>query len=96
MTTYKELLELCAQRQLGILGKIKTLEVFKDVGLPLNDAFALTENNVTIEHLDQLMNRLNDKYGAVTVMGCKIALMKKAKEGNLELPSILSSYPGNR
>lgn len=88
--TYVDLIETVAQREMGILGKPKTLEIFHSAGLELdNDGKLKVQNNLELEDLDRLMNLLNETYGAVAVMGCKITVKRMAREGGLKLPGIL-------
>jgi hypothetical protein len=87
--TYKDLIELVMQRQMGIVGLKKTLETVSDVGLAVGDDFRLIGEGGHDE-LEKLVAKFKEKYGLVTVMGCKIAVGRKAREGNLALPKILT------
>jgi len=89
MVTYGNIVELIIQREMGIVGRQKLMEVLAEVGLDVDESGTVRSNGVTIDHVDKLMTKLNEKYGLVTVMGCKIAVSRKAREGNLPLPSIL-------
>ena len=95
MTTYRDLLELVAKREMGILGRAKTLEVYRDLGFPIDEDGSLHEGDYAVADLEKVMVRLNQKFGAVAVMGCKIAVSRKAKEGNLNLPEILRIFSPN-
>lgn len=87
--TYRDLIELVIQRQMGIVGLWKTLETLNDVGLAVGDDYRLV-GDAGYDDLERLIARFNEKYGLVTVMGCKIAVGRKAREGNLALPKILT------
>ncbi|MBI4665469.1 MAG: hypothetical protein HY751_03565 [Nitrospinae bacterium] len=89
--SYKILIDLVIQREMGIIGRHKTLEVVKDVGISTDDTGETLENDHTfqINDLEKLMTRFNEKYGPVAVMGCKIAVARKAREQSLQLPPIL-------
>jgi len=89
MVTYKDLIETVAQRQLGILGKHNTLEIFRQAGLELDDDLSLVGDETGLADLDKLISLLNDRYGPVPVIGCKITVRKKARQGGLELPDLL-------
>ncbi|MBI5816151.1 MAG: hypothetical protein HZB29_11155 [Nitrospinae bacterium] len=89
MVTYSQIVELIIQREMGIIGKQKLMEVLADAGLDVDQSGAVKTNNVNIGHVERLMTKLNEKYGLVTIMGCKIAVGRKAREGNLALPAIL-------
>lgn len=86
--TYRDLIELVVQRQMGIVGLWKTLETLNDVGLAVGDDYRLVGDG-GYDDLEKLMTKFNEKYGLVTVMGCKIVVARKAREGNLDLPKIL-------
>ena len=90
MTTYRDLIELVLKREIGILGREKTLAVARDAGLQAGDdgslkGFAQPGKN----DLERLMKAFSEKYGVVTVIGCKVAVMRAAWESKLELPEIL-------
>ena len=89
MCVYKEIFEIIAKRQTGILGLKKTAEVFADVGLKLNSDGSFADSPATLKNLTLLSERLFERYGPVTIMGCKIAVLKKARKQNLRLPNIL-------
>lgn len=86
--TYNNLIELVIQRQLGIIGLKRTMETLRDIGVEVGDDFRVV-GEAGYDDIDRLAKRLNEKYGLVTVMGCKIAVSRKAREGNLRLPGIL-------
>ena len=86
--TYRDLIELVVQRQMGIVGLWKTLETLNDVGLAVGDDYRLVGDG-GYDDLEKLVTKFNEKYGLVTVMGCKIVVGRKAREGNLSLPKIL-------
>lgn len=87
--TYTHLIELVIQRQMGIVGLKKTMETISDAGLAVGDDFRLVGDGGH-DDLERLMIKFKEKYGLVTVMGCKIAVGRKAREGNLALPKILA------
>jgi hypothetical protein len=87
--TYTHLIELVIQRQMGVVGLKKTMETISDVGLAVGDDFRLVGDGGH-DDLERLMIKFKEKYGLVTVMGCKIAVGRKAREGNLALPKILA------
>lgn len=89
MITYKTLIEMVANREMGILGRYKTLEIFEEAGVPIDNKGILKGNEACLNDLDRVMSLLHEKYGPVAVMGCKIAVNRKAKEGNLRLPKLL-------
>jgi len=86
--TYTQLIELVIQRQIGIVGLKNTMEILSYVGLAVGDDFRLVGYGGH-DDLEKLMIRFKEKYGLVTVMGCKIAVGRKAREWNLALPKIL-------
>lgn len=87
--TYKDLLQLIIQREMGIIGVDKTIDVVKKAGLTLNNEGKLTTPNPNKADLERLIQVFHDTYGPVTVMGCKIAVLRLARQGNLELPKLL-------
>lgn len=87
--TYTHLIELVIQRQMGIVGLKKTMETLSDVGLAVGDDFRLVGESGH-DDLERLMIKFKEKYGLVTVMGCKIVVARKARDGNLVLPKILT------
>lgn len=89
VVTYKDLIELIIQRELGILGLDKTIAVVEKSGLTVNKDGSLLTLSPTKDHLERLVQIFHDEYGPVTVMGCKIAVSRLAKKGNLELPKLL-------
>jgi len=89
MAGYKELIEAVLKREMGILGPEKTLAVAKEAGLKTTEKGEVLNYTVNKEDLGRLMEKFNEKYGLVTVIGCKVALMRMAREYNLELPAIL-------
>ncbi|MCL4424200.1 MAG: hypothetical protein M1299_05940 [Firmicutes bacterium] len=89
MAGYKELIEAVLRREMGILGPEKTQAVAREAGLRTTDKGELVNYAVNKEDLGRLMEKFNEKYGLVTVIGCKVALMRMAREYKLELPAIL-------
>ena len=89
MNVYKEIFETIAKRQAGILGFKKTTEVFEDIGIELCSDGSFDEDLATFDSLTLLAERLYEIYGPVTIMGCKIAVLRKARKHNLRLPDIL-------
>ena len=89
MAGYRALLELIAERQLGILGEVKTREVFRESGLALDTSRKLQGDEPGLDHLRVLTEKLFDKYGPVPIMGCKIPVKHMAKSEGLELPKLL-------
>ena len=87
--TYTHLVELVIQRQTGIVGLKKTMETLSDAGLAVGDDFRLI-GEAGHDDLERLILKFKEKYGLVTVMGCKIVVGRKAREGNLALPKILT------
>jgi hypothetical protein len=87
--TYTNLIELVIVRQIGIVGLKKAIETLSDVGLAVGDDFRLIGEGGH-DDLEKLMIKFKEKYGLVTVMGCKIAVSRKAREWNLALPKILT------
>lgn len=87
--TYRDLIELIVQRQMGIVGLTKTLETLNDLGMAVGDDYRLIGDG-GYDELERLMTKFKEKYGLVVVMGCKIAVGRKAREGNLALPKILA------
>lgn len=87
--SYTQLIELVIQRQLGIVGLKKTLETLREAGMEVGDDLRII-GEAGYGELERLMTRFNEKYGLVTVMGCKIVVARKAREGNLALPKILT------
>lgn len=88
MEGYKNLIELIAKRQLGILGKRKTVEIFSEAGLILDGDEKLENDSVGYEELEALAKKMYGKYGPVPIMGCKIPVDRRAKELNLKLPDL--------
>lgn len=88
MDGYKDIIELIAKRQLGILGKRKTVEIFGDAGLALGDDEKLGSDSAGYDELEKLANKLHQKYGPVPIMGCKIPVARRAKELKLKLPDL--------
>ncbi len=90
MSGYKGLLETVAKREMGIIGKTKTHDVFREVGIPLTEQGDVEgEEDYTVDHLEQTLRHLHEKFGPVAVMGCKIAVSRQAKDEGLELPPCL-------
>ncbi|MBI5637539.1 MAG: hypothetical protein HZA03_06180 [Nitrospinae bacterium] len=89
MATYKVLIDTVIKRELGILGKERMWMVLADLRLPASEDGRCLKANCSIDDLDHLMQELSARYGAVAVMGCKIAVGRLAREAGLELPKIL-------
>ncbi len=89
MATYQDIAELVAKREMGILGEKKTRAVFREIGLEVKGDGSVSGKPVDLTALDNLMNLLNEKYGPVPIMGCKIAVLRLARKGGLEPPAIL-------
>ena len=89
MNSYRKLVEIVAQRQFGILGEIKTAQIFQEVGLELDGDSLANGSNPGYEVLQALLQKLYDTYGPVPIMGCKIPLKRKAKELNILLPELI-------
>jgi hypothetical protein len=89
VVAYRDLIELVIQRQMGIVGLKNTMETLNDAGLAVGDDYRLIGDGGH-DDLENLMIKFKDKYGLVAVMGCKIAVGRKAREGNLALPKILA------
>lgn len=87
--TYKDLIDTVIKREFGILGRDRMMAVLKDLKMEVDAAGTLKSNGATIGDLERLLQLLSEKYGAVAVMGCKIAVGRMARESNLELPPIL-------
>ncbi len=90
MATYKDLIDIVIMRELGILGKERMQGVLETLKIPVDGAGHCLKNDCGIGDLDRLMQELAARYGAVAVMGCKIAVGRVAREANLELPKILN------
>lgn len=86
--TYTNLIDLVIQRQLGIVGLKKTMETLSEAGLAVGDDLRLI-GDAGYDDLERLIMQFKNKYGLVTVMGCKIVVGRKAREGNLVLPKVL-------
>jgi hypothetical protein len=86
--TYTQLIELVIMRQIGIVGLKNTMDILRESGLAVGDDFRLVGKGGH-DDLEKLMIKFKVKYGLVTVMGCKIAVGRKAREWNLALPQIL-------
>lgn len=89
MGGYKELIETVIRREMGILGPEKTLAVAKEAGLRVTPQGEVLTYNVGKDDLGRLMEKFKEKNGIVTVIGCKVAVMRMAREYGLELPAIL-------
>lgn len=89
MTTYKDLINTVIKRELGILGKERMRGVLEALKMPADEAGHCLKDACGLEDLDNLMQELSARYGAVAVMGCKIAVGRLAREANLDLPKIL-------
>lgn len=87
--TYTHLIEIVIQRQMGIVGLKKTMETLSDVGLAVGDDYRLIGEGGH-DDLERLMIKFKEKYGLITVMGCNITVARKAREGDLALPKILT------
>lgn len=91
MSSYRDLIEFIAQRQVALLGRSNTYRVFGEAGLDLDDKLTLKDSrSYGVEDLEKLAGALNDAYGPVAIMGCKIPVRRKARQEDLELPDILS------
>ncbi|VAX17785.1 hypothetical protein MNBD_NITROSPINAE03-251 [hydrothermal vent metagenome] len=88
MSGYRDLIELIAKRQMGILGKRNTTEIFSEAGLALDSAGKIENDSAGYEELETLTITLHEKYGPVPIMGCKIPVARKAKELKLKLPPL--------
>ncbi len=91
MSSYKDLVNVVIKRELGILGVERMRGVLEALNIPVNEAGHCLKEKCGMEDLDQLMQELSSRYGAVAVMGCRIAVGRLAREANLELPKILMS-----
>lgn len=89
MVTYNDLVDAVIKRELGILGKERMLGVLEALKMPVNAEGRCLKENCGLEDLDHLMQELSSRFGAVAVMGCKIAVGRLAREAQLELPKIL-------
>ncbi|MGK7346634.1 MAG: hypothetical protein ACNS63_12585 [Candidatus Nitrospinota bacterium M3_3B_026] len=91
MSSYRDLIEFIAHRQIALLGRSNTYRVFGEAGLELDDDLALRDSrSYGVEDLEKLASALYDAYGPVAIMGCKIPVKRKARQENLKLPDILS------
>ncbi|VAX17655.1 hypothetical protein MNBD_NITROSPINAE04-1777 [hydrothermal vent metagenome] len=90
MSGYHDLIELIAKRQMGILGKRNTMEIFGKAGLALDSEGKLDNDSAGYGELEALTITLHEKYGPVPIMGCKIPVARKAKELNLKLPPLFA------
>ncbi|HEB71936.1 MAG TPA: hypothetical protein ENI77_04880 [Nitrospirae bacterium] len=90
MSGYHDLIELIAKRQMGILGKRNTIEIFSKTGLILDSEAKLENDNAGYEQLEALTIALHEKYGPVPIMGCKIPVARRARELNLKLPPLFA------
>jgi hypothetical protein len=88
--TYKDLINTLIKREFGILGKDRMMGILSDLEMKVDKEGALVDGDYSISELDALTQTLSDKYGAVAVMGCKVAVGRMAKENGLKLPRILS------
>lgn len=86
MPTYKDLLETLANRQLGILGKVKTRKIFSECGLALDDDCRLAGDGAGYDEFAAVTARLFETYGAVPIMGARLPIVRLAREGGLKLP----------
>ncbi|MBI3794600.1 MAG: hypothetical protein HY280_07705 [Nitrospinae bacterium] len=89
MATYKDLIETVIKREFGILGKERMMDILSDMKMKVNGEGLLSNGAYTIKELEALVQTLHDKYGAVAVMGCKVAVGRAARDNGLDLPSIL-------
>ncbi len=89
MATYKDLLELIAKREFGIIGERNTRSIYSSIGLDLNGDVTLEKNDVSFGDLEKLMDVLKEKYGMVAIIGCKIPALRMAKQSELQLPDVL-------
>lgn len=89
MLTYNDLIDTVIKRELGILGKERMKLVLEALKMPVDGEGRCLKEHCGLEDLDHLMQELSSRYGAVAVMGCKIAVGRLAREAQLELPKIL-------
>jgi len=90
MSGYQELIELIAKRQMGILGKRNTTEIFSKAGLTLDNEEKLENGDAGYDELETLTKKLHEKYGPVPIMGCKLPVTRRARELNLKLPDLFA------
>ncbi|GEM_PF-3659715 len=88
-TTYKDLIQIIITREAGIIGPEKTVEIAYKAGINVDNTGQVTNSHLTIDDLERLAEELYNAYGNVTLIGCKVAVMRAARAGNLELPPIL-------
>lgn len=86
MPDYKNLLEALANRQLGILGKMKTRKIFSECGVALDDDCRLSADGAGYEQFEAVTAKLFETYGAVPIMGARLLIVRMAREGGLRLP----------
>lgn len=89
MAAYRDLVDTVIKREMGILGKERMRGVLEALNMPVDEQGHCLKGSCGLEDLDHLMQELSARYGAVAVMGCKIAVGRLARESQLELPHIL-------
>jgi hypothetical protein len=86
---YADILEFIAQRQMGILGPVKTADIFQEAGVPIQDGGRLAApEGASYARLEALAAKLHEKYGMVPIMGCKLPVARMARDRGLELPRL--------
>lgn len=88
MPTYKDLLELIARREFGIVGEKNAREIYLSLGLELDGDVMLKKGDATFEDVTQLMDYLKEKYGMVAIIGCKLPVVRMVKQSGLKLPDV--------
>lgn len=89
MATYKDLMETLIRREMGIVGKDKALAVAREAGLPVSEDGGIMRAGLGVGDLDRLVKAFGERFGFVAVVGCKVALMRLARDSGLELPESL-------
>ncbi len=89
MSSYKDLVNVVIKREMGILGPERMRGVLESLNMPIDEAGRCLKETCGMDDLDQLMQELSARYGAVAVMGCRMAVGRMAREANLDLPQIL-------
>ena len=90
MSTYKKLIDTIIKRENGIVGKSGVEKLLEDMGLDLDDSGLLValDESKGKEILEELMKRFLDRYGMISIIGCRIEVRKMARRYGLELPDI--------
>ena len=90
MITYKDLIETVIKREMAIVGQSGVLEITKSLGLNVNEEGSLANGNINDEKkiLEDMMQKFLDRYGIISIIGCRIEVRKIARRNNLELPPI--------